>query len=180
RRKFIRSHGCDTRNEVRVHTSLWRAILTPYSRMGSQLPSWRSRRRATGIHTTVIAAGQATATMSGCAATHEVAGPVGFANSSRTAITVADNGFHSANLASHPGMSEVETTVSATMANGKTSEKYFIADSGLLTTSPNTMPTHDRAKRSSNNKAIAATPAPRPPCHFHPNIVPNVIRIASS
>src|SRR5699024_9694425 len=114
--------------------------------------SRRSRRRATGRHTAVIAAGQATATKSECAATHEVAGPVGFANRSRTAITVADNGFHSANPASHPGMSEVETIVSATMASGKTSEKYFIADSGLLTTSHNTMPTHDRAKRRSNNK----------------------------
>src|SRR5699024_4868222 len=104
------------------------------------------------MHTAVIAAGQATATKSECAATHEVAGPVGFANRSRTAITVADNGFHSASPASHPGMREVETIVSATMASGKTSEQCFIADSGLLTTSPNTMPTHDRAKRRSNNK----------------------------
>src|SRR5690625_215850 len=88
------------------------------------------------MHTAVIAAGQATATKSECAATHEVAGPVGFANSSRTATTVADNGFHSANPASHPGMSEVETIVSATMASGKTSEKYFIADSGLVVSSP--------------------------------------------
>src|SRR5690625_2550373 len=111
------------------------------------------------MHTAVMASGQDTAMTSGWSATHEVAGAAGLPNSSRVAITVAESGVHAAGAASHPGMREVGTTVSATMASGKTSAKYFIAASGPLTSNPNRMPTQENARA-----AVSTVRTRRGPC----------------
>ena len=93
---------------------------------------------------------------------------------------MADNGFHSATGTNHPGIVSTGTKVSATIANGNTNEKNFIAASGLGTTSPNQIPIQVKANRNHNNNPNAASAAQSPLCHCQPTNHPMATSTARS
>ncbi len=86
--------------------------------MDVQFPSLPYRRTDNGTNTASSTSGQTTAMSTGCVLTQESPAPPGLPNNTRAAVTVEDNGFHSATVPSHAGIVEVATNAPESAATG--------------------------------------------------------------